>query len=113
VRSKAKELSLSLLQAQRAAIKTGVSHGVLFRGSSSSVESWAVMRFEADGSQSLVDESAPLTDDYQLSVSSDRIVFDFEGNGTSELQARLSGPDRDWQVSVLPLTRMIDSREVK
>jgi type II secretory pathway pseudopilin PulG len=113
IRSKASELSLSLLQAQRTAIKTGIPHGVLFRGSTSKVESWSVMRFENDGSQYLVDEVAPLTDDLQLSVSSDRIVFDFEGNGTSELQAKLTGPDRSWQVSVLPLTRMIDSHELK
>lgn len=113
VRSKARELSLSLLQAQRTAIRTGTPHGVLFRGSSSKVESWAVVRFESNGSQSIVDELAPLPDDFQLSVSSDRIVFDFEGNGTSELQAKLNGPGRSWQVSVLPLTRMIDSREIK
>lgn len=113
VRSKARELSYSLLQAQRTAIKTGVPHGVMFRGSTSQVDSWAVMRFDSNGTQTLVDEIAPLAADYKLSVTSDRIVFDFEGNGTSELNATLTGPERSWQVSVLPLTRMIDSHEIQ
>jgi type II secretory pathway pseudopilin PulG len=112
-RSKARELSLGLLQAQRSAIRTGEAHGVIFTGTLTNISSWSVVRIAQNGSQTVVDGPVPMGTDFRLGVNKDSIVFDFEGNGQSELQATLAGPDRTWQVSVLPLTRMIDSREVR
>lgn len=113
VRSKAGELAIGLNHAQRAAIRTGIPHGVAFSGSLSQVQSWSVVRFDLDGTQSVVDGPFPMAQDYVLSVDAKEILFDFEGNGTSQINAQFTGPHRRWSVSVMPLTRMIHSQEVK
>lgn len=113
VRSKASELSIGLNQAQRAAIRSGIPHGVTFAGNLNQVQSWSVVRFDHDGTETVVDGPYTMAQDFTLSVDSKEIVFDFEGNGTSQINAQFSGPNRSWSVSVMPLTRMIHSQEVK
>jgi len=113
VRSKAGELSIGLNHAQRAAIRSGIPHGVAFAGSLGKVQSWSIVRLDHDGSETVVDGPYVMAEDYTLSVDSNEIVFDFEGNGTSQISAMFSGPNRRWSVSVMPLTRMIHSQEVK
>lgn len=113
VRSKARELTIGLNAAQRAAIRTGLSHGIRFDGSSNDVTSWTVIRLDSDGGTSVVDGPYPMEADYELAVDRTEIVFDFQGNGTGEFNAQFTGPNRKWMVSVMPLTRMIDSREVQ
>lgn len=113
VRSKARELTIGLKTAQRSAIRTGLPHAVRFDGNAGNVNSWTVIRHEIDGRTTLVDGPYPMIPEFQLSVDSGEIVFDFEGNGTSELNAQFIGPNRRWMVSVMPLTRLIDSREVQ
>ncbi len=54
VRSKASELSIGLNHAQRAAIRSGIPHGITFAGSLSQVQSWSVVRFDHDGTQTVV-----------------------------------------------------------
>jgi len=113
VRSKARELTIGLNAAQRAAIRSGLPHGIRFDGSAGNVSSWSVVRFDSGGGTTLVDGPYPMNSDLELAVDRSEIVFDFEGNGTGELNAQFSGPNRKWMVSVMPLTRMIDSREVQ
>ncbi|MCA9195105.1 MAG: prepilin-type N-terminal cleavage/methylation domain-containing protein [Planctomycetales bacterium] len=107
-RSEARRISLGMLQAQRAAIRTGTSHGVKIYGGNS----WAVVSVGSGGSRTIVDGPHVIDSQLQLTTNSDEVVFDFEGNGTSVFQAVIKGKDRTWQLRVLPLTRMIDSREV-
>ncbi len=112
VRSGARALSLGILQAQRAAIRTGDAHGIVFYGAKSNVSSWAVVRVMGNGARELVDGPYTIPGDYRVQVDTDEILFDFEGNGESTLLVDLIGPHRSWRISLFPLTRMIHSREV-
>lgn len=109
-RSEARRISLGLLGAQRAAIRTGLTHGITFEGPLSSVTSWTSVQIGADSSRSIVEGPYAVPDDLSITVDRSEIWFDFEGNGT-ELSAQVSGPHRTWELSIAPLTSMIDCRE--
>lgn len=111
-RSTARVLSLGLLQAQRAAIKTGDDHGVVVSGSLASATSWTVQHRLPDGTEIIIDGPHLIPDKVTMKASRADIWFDFEGNGTSVFTATLEGPNRSFEVQVQPLTRMIRTREV-
>lgn len=111
-RSEARKLSLGMLEAQRAAIRTGNSHGVAFNGTTANATSWSIIQVDSLGTETLVEGPNSLPTDLAVSVSQARIMFDFEGNGSTAFDARLAGPHRVWQLRVAPLTQMIDSREI-
>ena len=112
VKSEARKISLGMLSAQRGAIRTGDRHGVVFDGSLSQATQWTVVRELSGGAREIVDGPHTIADDFSVSVDSDEIMFDFEGNGTSTFQCDLQGPHRSWRITILPLTRMIDSFEI-
>lgn len=111
-RSGARMLSLCILTAQRNAVRTGDVHGIEFAGSPTKISGWTTFRRYPDGSHVTIDQTVALPDECTLTVSDTSVVFDFEGNGTSRFTAKFVGPNRAWSLSVEPLTRMIDSREV-
>lgn len=112
VRSGARTLSLAMLEAQRGAIRTGQTHGLQLYGPLNNASSWSVVRVEDDSSRTVVDGPHAIPKDYRVQVDASEVLFDFEGNGNTAFQADLFGPHRSWRISVFPLTRMIDSREV-
>lgn len=111
-RSEARRLSTGMLQAQRAAVRTGKPHVVVFHGSRHDVESWSIYQEENNGRRTLVDGPYEIRPEVEVSVDRQEIVFDFEGNGVPGAQVNLAGPHRRWRIQVMPLTRMIDSREM-
>ena len=111
VRNEARRLSLGLLEAQRASIKSGLQHGVQLNGGTSNATSWSIIRIESDGTRSVIDGPLPFNEELRVTSDASEIFFDFEGNGTTEFNVSFVGPERSWALSVLPLTRMIDSRE--
>ena len=113
VRSGARMLSLGILEAQRCAIRTGDVHAIQFHGPSSAVESWSVVQVDSEGTRVLVDGPHEIPEDYSLSVNSSEVLFDFEGNGLELLTAQFQGPNRRWELQVLPMTRTIQSQEVQ
>ena len=113
VRGGARKMSLAILEAQRGAIRTGDRHAVQFSGPMSNVTSYSVVHITSDGSRIVVDGPHEIPSDYQVSVSAPEASFNFEGNGLSTFTGNFAGPHRTWRISVEPLTRMIDSREVK
>ncbi len=113
VRSGARMLSLGILEAQRGAIRTGNTHAILFQGTSSAVQSWSVIQIDPQGGRTLVDGPHEIPADYSLTVNTSEILFDFEGNGLDLLSAQFQGPNRRWELQVLPMTRMIQSQEVQ
>ena len=113
VRGGARKMSLAILEAQRGAIRTGDQHALQLSGPASNVTSFSVVQILDDGSRVVVDGPHDIPSDYQVSASAGEVQFNFEGNGVSTFVVNLSGPHRTWQISVQPLTRMIDCQEVK
>lgn len=111
VRGEARKLSLGMLEAQRRAIKTGDNHGIQVYGPTSAITSWAMFRVLSNGSREIVGSPHAISDDYTVRADGSQIIFNFEGNGTDEFNATLDGPNRQWTIRVLPLTRMLDCRE--
>jgi len=111
-RSNARMLSLCILTAQRQAIRTGDTHGIEFIGSPGNVTGWTTFQRLPDGTAVTIDQTLDLPDECDISVSKMEVVFDFEGNGMTLFSATFVGPNRTWALSVEPLTRMINSREV-
>ena len=112
-RSEARSLSVGLLHAQRAAIRTGDRHGVMLHGSTSNVKSWSVVQERLDGSTVVVDGPHAIPDEVVVAASASAMWFDFEGAGSQMFLFTLTGPNRQYEIKVEALTRMIRSREVK
>ena len=110
-RSATRTLSLAILQAQRAAIRTGDPHGLVARGTIGNVTSWTIVQRSPDGSETIVDGPNVVSDDVSLSMSARESWFDFEGNGQAQLTANLVGPNRSFELVVEPMTRLIRSSE--
>lgn len=111
-RSQARIVSLAMLQAQRAAIRTGDSHGLILNGSTSSVSSWTIVQQLQDSSTSIVDGPHAFPEELTVSANRSDMWFDFEGNGNQRFELTFFGPNRSYQLTVQPMTRMIRSEEV-
>ncbi|QDT11429.1 prepilin-type N-terminal cleavage/methylation domain-containing protein [Planctomycetes bacterium K23_9] len=111
-RSESRTMSLALLQAQRAAIRSGDDHGLLTDGPASKITSWTVVQRRQDNSTVVIDGPHVIPDELSVSVSHNEMWFDFEGNGSQMFDVKLSGPHRKFQLRVEALTRMIRTFEV-
>ncbi|RMF39771.1 MAG: prepilin-type N-terminal cleavage/methylation domain-containing protein, partial [Planctomycetota bacterium] len=111
-RSEARKISLGMMEAQRSAILTGQTHGIQFHGPLNRITAWSVVRVSPTGSRIKVDGPTDIPGELQVSVDSNEVLFDFEGNGNRRIQVDLVGPHRKWRIIVMPLTRMIDCSEV-
>ena len=101
-----------MLQAQRAAIRTGDRHGMQFQGSTSNVKSWAIIRRGQDNSTVVIEGPNEFLDEMTVSVNQGEMLFDFEGNGTQAYEVSFVGPHRSFDIQIEPLTRMIRTQEV-
>lgn len=105
-----RKLSLSLLHAQRASIKTGDNHLVQFDGTTAT--SYQVLR-RSGTDLLLVDGPYPISDDVTVTASSSEIEFTFEGQtaGLTPHTVDLVGENRSWQLSVIPITGSVSLQE--
>lgn len=111
-RGQARLVSLAMLHAQRAAIRTGDSHGVVFRGGTSKVDGWSVVHKLPDDRQVVIDGPHEIADGVKVAPNAAAIWFDFEGVGAQPFEATFRGKNRTYQVQVEPFTRMISTQEV-
>ena len=111
-RSQARIVSLALLQAQRAAIRTGDRHGMLIQGTPSTVTSWSIVQRHQDNSTTVVDGPHEVAEELTMSTKQTEIWFDFEGNGAQMFEITFAGPNRTYEIRVEPMTRMIRAHEV-
>lgn len=112
VRGEARRISLGILEAKRTAIRSGVTCGVQFSGSTSNVTGWSVIRELPSGAREVIDGPFTVEEDFVVATDSSELLFDFEGHAQTALKATLTGPHREWQIVVFPLTGMIDCSEV-
>lgn len=111
-RSETRTLSLGLLQAQRAAIRSGDRHGISIQGTTAKVISWTVVHEHQNGSTAVIDGPHQIPDELTMSVNSTVVWFDFEGSGSQLFDVSVVGPNRQYELKVEPLTRMIRTSEV-
>ena len=111
-RAESRLMSIAMLHAQRAAIRTGDPHGIVFQGPASSVVSWSIFQKRDDNSKVIVEGPHMIYENVDVSVSAAEMWFDFEGNGSQSFLVHLRGPNRAYQIQVEPLTRMIKTQDV-
>ena len=111
-RIEARLMSNALLRSQRAAIQTGDTHGLIFHGPHSSVTGWSIFQRRPDGTRVTIEPTHHFASEVDVSTNHAEVEFDFEGNGTTTFHAKLTGPNRAYEVHVEPLTRMIRTREI-
>jgi len=105
----ARQLSLALLQSQRAAIATGNNHYVAF--DSSTPTSYRIFR-RLDSGQTLVDGPHELSADVVAIVSHTSMEFTFEGQALAAYSLTLEGENRSWSMSVVPISGAVQVTEI-
>ncbi|MEZ6087597.1 MAG: prepilin-type N-terminal cleavage/methylation domain-containing protein [Pirellulaceae bacterium] len=111
-RSAARVLSLSMLHAQRAAIRTGNLHAVRLVSSDGKVSGWTVVEELPDTTQRIVDGPFTVAENITVKADGNEMWFDFEGNGNTSFSASIVGPNRAYSLTVEPLTQMIRTQEI-
>jgi prepilin-type N-terminal cleavage/methylation domain-containing protein len=102
-RGTARELSLALLTCQRAAIASGDDHYVEFLSTGGEIVQYRLMR-DVGGTPVLVDGPKNLAPDVTVTSSHPTLRFDFEGSAAANYTVSVSGTDRAWSISVVPIT---------
>jgi prepilin-type N-terminal cleavage/methylation domain-containing protein len=100
----ARRLALDLLQARRRAIATGDNHYLEFTASGGNVVGYTLYRRLSGGGVQAVDEPRTFLQQEEVTVSHAQAEFDFEGAALAAYQMTLTGPNRTWQVTVVPAT---------
>lgn len=99
--SDARRVAIDLLQARRRAISTGDNHFVQFTPSSGAAVSYAIVRRVGAGT-SIVEATREIADDVTVTSSAAECEFSFDGTALAAYLITVAGPDRSWQVSVVP-----------
>ena len=107
----ARRISLTLLQAQRSAIRTGDNHYVQFKTrGGGEVVSYQLMRRDG-GSVVAAGGEIELYRSVISSVSHTAMEFTFEGQALADYTIQLTGSDRDWRLAVVPVNGAIRTWE--
>lgn len=115
-----RRLALDLLQMQRRTITTGRFHGIVFTTGAGGISGYRVVEnlvavpggYDTDGSTTDVDNPRTFTEDVDVSVSHTEMGFNFEGQAGAAYQVSLQGPDRGWQITVIPITGAVSVTEI-
>ncbi len=106
----ARKLALSLNHARRSTISTGDNHFLQMTGTGGSVTSYALIR-RASGGDVQVDETRTVPQNVTVTSASTALEYDFEGSALSSYSITVSGPDRNWSVTVVMLTGAVQVAE--
>jgi hypothetical protein len=108
----ARRLALDLLQTQRRAIATGENHYLEFAMSGGTALSYTLYQRNSGGGVTAVDTTRTFPDSLTVTPSHSIAEFNFEGAALAAYQVALSGPDRDWRITVVPLTGAVRVEEL-
>jgi len=104
-------IALDLKLARRASISTGDNHYLSFTVSGGKVTSYRMYR-KASGGDVTADAARDIPDELTVTVSATTAQFNFEGEALAAYQITLAGPNRTWQLDVVPVTGMVRSTEL-
>jgi prepilin-type N-terminal cleavage/methylation domain-containing protein len=104
--SVARQLSLDLLTCQRAAIRTGDDHFLEFTLGGTRAVSYRLMR-DTGMATVLVDGPRTFATDVVVTVSQDRMRYNFEGAAAANYSITLVGQNRSTRIDVIPINGTI------
>lgn len=102
-----RQLALALTHARRSTISTGDDHYLQLSPSTGNVTSFAIMR-RVSGGDVQVDQFRPVPKDVIVTSALKQLEFDFDGSALAAYSISIAGPDRSWDVNVVPLTGAVD-----
>ena len=103
----ARKIGLAMLQAKRRAITTGSNHGVTLRPTSGAATSFTVDNIESGAT---VDGPYPLA--ATVTSTASPMTFAFDGSAQAPYVVTLQGPNRKWQISVVPINGTIQTTDI-
>ncbi len=106
----ARQLSLALAHARRGTISTGDNHYLQLSPASGNVTSFVLMRRDAGGDEQ-VDQIRTVPQDVTVTSALKELEFDFDGTALAAYSISIAGPDRSWNVTVVPLTGVSEVTE--
>ena len=98
----ARHLAVDLRQMQRAAISTGNNHYLQFNSDGSGITGYTLYQRVSGVSQAM--NSRPFSKGVTVTTTHTDLEYTFEGTALAAYQVNLSGPNHNWQVSVVPVT---------
>ena len=98
-----RQLSLALAHARRGTISTGDNHYLQLSPASGNVTSFVLMRRAAGGDEP-VGQIHTVPQDVTVTSALKELEFDFDGTALAAYSVSIAGPDRSWNVTVVPLT---------
>ena len=99
----ARQLSLALAHARRGTISTGDNHFLQLSPASGNVTSFVLMRRAAGGDEQ-VGQTRTVPQDVTVTSALKQLEFDFDGTALAAYSVSIAGPDRSWNVTIVPLT---------
>lgn len=103
-------IAMDMKIARRAAISTGDNHYLSFTVSGGKVTSYRMYR-KASGGDVTADAVRTVPDEVTVTVSASTAEFNFEGEALAAYQVTLAGPNRTWQLDVVPVTGAVSLTE--
>lgn len=111
-RSEAHRLWLDLQQAQTQAIRNGTSASVAFlKASSGSITGYRLTEQTPAGIVQTVSDVTSFGSDIRVTSSSSTVDFTFEGHARQPCSISLQGPNRSWELTVVPLSGAVNISE--
>lgn len=117
-RSDAHQLWMDMQRTKTLAIRSGVEHSVVFSRASGGVltgyqvvEGTAVDAM-AGSSVTVIGEPVVFSDDIVATGTPDVVEFNFEGQASAACSVSLTGPNRSWRLSVIPLSGSVTVTEI-
>jgi prepilin-type N-terminal cleavage/methylation domain-containing protein len=101
--SDVRRLALALHRAQRLAIATGDNHYVELTASGGKTVGYQLYRRAGSGPVP-VDVPQSFTPEVSVSATHTQMEFTFEGQALDAYRVRFSGPNRQWTLTVVPVT---------
>ncbi len=100
-----RQLSLALAHARRGTISTGDNHYLQLLPASGNVTSFVLTRRAAGGDEQ-VGQTRTVPQNVTVTSVLKELEFDFDGTALAAYSVSIAGPDRSWNMTVVPLTGM-------
>lgn len=107
--SDSRRVALAMYAAKRAAISTGLNHGVQFGSGTNGATTFSIVRIASDGGLTTIEGPHTIPREVSVTPNANLMVFTFEGQASAAYTVDLAGSHRRFQVSVVPITGAIST----
>lgn len=111
-RSEAHRLWIDLQHAQSTAIRNGTTASLVFiEASSGTVTGYRLLEQTPAGIKQTLGELTSFAREIRVTSSAPTVAFTFEGHARQACTIVLQGPNRSWELNVVPLSGAVDISE--